>query len=142
MRGSVISTAWDLTGTGSAVAGYDPKNFVARNNAAATACLLKINLTKAHETAREVYALHPEEPIVASTYAHSLHLQRRTKAGLAVMEKLRGEELERTPVALYYGLLLAADGEAAKARKYLEISRTSSLLPEEKELFAAATRNL
>ena len=63
-----------------ALASYDPKDFEARNNLAATSLLLKLNLPKAHELAKEVYIQHPEEAIVISTYAYSLHLQGRSRA--------------------------------------------------------------
>lgn len=124
----------------STVASYAPTNFAAQNNVAATSLLLKLNLRKAHELAKEVFAQHPDQPIVASTYAFSLHLQGRTKEGLAVMQKLKPEALETPSVALYYGLLLSATGETNKAGKYLGIAQRSSLLPEEKALAAEAVK--
>ena len=124
----------------SATAGYDSKNYVAQNNLAATSFLLKLNLPRAHELAKEVFTQHPEEPIVASTYAYSLHLQGRTQEGLAVLTKQKTEALEIPSVALYYGLLLSASGETNKADKYLGIAAQSKLLPEEKALLTNATR--
>ena len=124
----------------STMASYAPTNFAAQNNVAATSLLLKLNLRKAHELAQEVFAQHPDQPILASTYAFSLHLQGRTKEGLAVMQKLKPEVLESSSVALYYGLLLSATGETNKAGKYLDIAQRSSLLPEEKALAAEAVK--
>ena len=124
----------------SAMASYTPQNFSAQNNLAATSLLLKLNLPKAHELAKEVFTRHPQEPIVISTYAFSLHLQGRTKEGLAVLEKLKPQALETPSVALYYGLLLAAAGDTNKAGKYLDIARKSELLPEEKALAAEALK--
>ena len=124
----------------STMARYAPTNFAAQNNVAATSLLLKLNLRKAHELAQEVFAQHPDQPILASTYAFSLHLQGRTKEGLAVMQKLKPEVLESSSVALYYGLLLSATGETNKAGKYLDIAQRSSLLPEEKALAAEAVK--
>jgi hypothetical protein len=43
-------------------------------------------------------------------------------------------------VALYYGLLLVANGETNKAGRYLAIAQKSSLLPEEKALAAEAVK--
>jgi len=120
------------------MASYDPKDFAAQNNLAATSMLLKLNLAKAHELAKELYAKHPEEAIVMSTYAYSLHLQGRTREGLAGFEKLKAESLESPPVALYYGILLAGIGETNKAIKYLKIAERAQLLPEEKALLTAA----
>jgi len=121
-------------------ANYDSTNFVVQNNLAATSLLLKLNLSQAHELARELYASHPEEAIIASTYAYSLHLQGRTKEGLAVLEKLKPETLELPPVALYYGLLASAAGDHAKAGKYLALAQKANLLPEEKALLGEAAK--
>jgi predicted Zn-dependent protease len=124
----------------STMASFTPQNFSAQNNLAATSLLLKLNLPTAHELAKEVFTRHPAEPIVISTYAFSLHLQGRTREGLALFEKLKAEALETPSVALYYGLLLAAAGETNKAGKYLDIARKSELLPEEKVLAAEALK--
>jgi len=123
-----------------ALASFDPKDFEARNNLAATSLLLKLNLPKAHELAKEVYIQHPEEAIVISTYAYSLHLQGRSKEGLAALEGLKPEALENPSVALYYGVLLVALGETNKASKYLGIAQRAFLLPEEKALLAEAVK--
>jgi len=119
------------------MASYDAKNFLAQNNLAATSLLLKLNLLKAHELAKEVYQQHPEEAIVTATYAYSLHLQGRTREGLAAMEKLRPDALETPAVALYYAVLLSASGETNKGNKYLDLAQHANLLPEEKALIAA-----
>jgi predicted Zn-dependent protease len=124
----------------STMTSYAPKNFAAQNNLAATSLLLKLNLTKAHELAKEVFDQHPDQAIVTSTYAFSLHLQGRTKEGLAVLQKLKPEALETPSVALYYGLLLSATGETNQASKYLVIAKKADLLPEEKALAAEAIR--
>jgi predicted Zn-dependent protease len=119
-----------------------PKNFAVQNNLAATSLLLKLNLPKAHELAKEVFAQHPDQPIVISTYAFSLHLQGHTKDGLAALRKLKPEALEAPPVALYYGVLLCAAGETNKAGKYLDIAQMSDLLPEEKTLASDALKRV
>ena len=126
----------------STMASYAPKNFAAQNNWAATSLLLKLNLPRAHELAKEVFSGHPAEAIVTSTYAFSLHLQGRTKEGLAALEKLNAEALETPSVAVYYGLLLSEAGETNKAGKYLGIAQKSDLLPEEKALAAEAIRRI
>jgi tetratricopeptide (TPR) repeat protein len=124
----------------STMASYAPKNFAAQNNLAATSLLLKLNLPRTHELAREIYSAHPEEAIVTSTYAFSLHLQGRTKDGLATLEKLKPEALETPSVAVYYGLLLSETGQNNKAAKYLGIAQKSELLPEEKALVVDALK--
>jgi Flp pilus assembly protein TadD len=99
-------------------------------------------LSKAHEPAKQVFTQHPAEPVVASTYAYSLHLQGRTREGLAVLEKLKTNALETPSVALYYGVLLSADGNTNRASKYLGIAQQSDFLPEEKALAAEAIKRL
>jgi len=126
----------------SAMASCDSTNYVAQNNLAATCLLLKLNLPKAHELAKEVFARHPEEADFAATYAYSLHLQGRTREGLAVLTKLKAEALAKPSVALYYGLLLSAAGETNQAGQYLGIARQSKLLPEEQTLLNEAARTL
>jgi hypothetical protein len=125
-----------------AVAARDGKDFMAKNNFAATALLLHTSLPRAHEWAEEIYRSHPTEPIVASTYAWSLQMQGKTKDALAALEKLKANELQSTTVALYYGLLLSADNQTESAAKYFARVDLAELLPEEKELLAAARRNL
>jgi hypothetical protein len=120
---------------------YDARDFRAQSNLAGTSLLLRINLPRAHELAKEVYGQHPEEAVAAANYAYSLHLQRRTKEGLAILEKLKPEVRDNPPVVLYYGVLLSAAGETNQAAKYLSAAQHSRLLPEEKALLAEAARN-
>jgi predicted Zn-dependent protease len=114
-----------------------PQNVALKNNLAATALLLKTNLTQACQWAAEVYAQNPGDPHTASTYAFALHLQGRNQEGLAVLQKLKPPQLEERSVAFYYGVLLSATGKASEAAPYLQIARTKGqLLPEEKQLLA------
>jgi hypothetical protein len=119
---------------------YDSTNFVAQNNFAATSLLLKSNLPRAHELARQLYQSHPDDAVIATTYAYSLHLQNRTKEGVKALEKLKPETLELPPIALYYGILLSAAGQPAMAEKYLDLAQKARLLPEEKALLAEAVK--
>ncbi len=125
-----------------ALTGLEPTNIAVKNNYAATAMLLKTNLARAHDVAKGLYRTHPGEAVVASTYAFSLHLQGRTREGLTAMDALPAVSLESPAVALYYGLLLAADGQRDRARQFLAHSQTASLLPEEKALLAEALKTL
>jgi hypothetical protein len=124
----------------STMASYAPKNFTAQNNLAATSLLLRLNMTRAHELAKELFSEHPDDAIVTSTYAFSLYLHGRTKEGLAAFAKLKPEALEAPSVAIYYGLLLSEAGEIGKAAKYLGVAQKSDLLPEEKALVTEALK--
>lgn len=71
--------------------------------------------------------------------AFALHLQGRDKQGLAVLEKLPPAQLAQPSVALYYGVLLAAAGNADQATPWLQIAQTKGrLLPEEQQLLSTA----
>jgi predicted Zn-dependent protease len=114
-----------------------PQNVGLKNNLAATALLLKTNLTQACQWAAEIYAEAPTNAHVVSTYAYALHLQGRNQEGLAALQKLKPSQLEQRSLALYYGVLLSATGKASEAAPYLQIARTEGqLLPEEKQLLA------
>jgi predicted Zn-dependent protease len=125
-----------------ALVAANSRDIAARNNLAATSLLLKLNLPRAHELSKEIYAEHPEEPVIASTYGYSLHLQGRTQEGLAVMEKLPSASLKAPAVALYYGVLLRASGRSDEAEPYLALARGTRLLPEEQALLVPAQQGM
>jgi len=118
------------------VASHNSKDFQAQNNVAATALLLKLDLPKAHQLARENYLNHRDQPIIAATYGFSLYLLGRTNEALEAFEKLAPPELESPAVALYYGFILASSGQLTKADKFLHIAKvnTAAYLPEEQAL--------
>ena len=121
---------------------YDDQDLVAKNNLVTTSLLLKTQLSQAHELARQIHAAMPDQPLFATTYAYSQHLQGQTKDGLQTLEKLTSKTLETPAVAAYYGVILAAAGETNKAKKYLELARGARLLPEETALVSEALKGL
>jgi predicted Zn-dependent protease len=116
------------------LASMDPQDIEAGNNFAGTCLLLKVNLGQAHRTARENLARKPEDPVLIATYAYSLHLQGRTGEGVAALETLTAESLRESNTALYYGVLLGATHQLAKAKSILAVVELDKLLPEEREL--------
>ncbi len=115
-----------------------PDNLGWKNNLAFTSLLLKTNVASACQYAAEDFVVNTN-PVTASTYAFALHLQGRTKEGLAVLKKLDTSQLELPDVALYNGILLLANGDTNDARTFLKIARTKTQwLPEEKQLLTAA----
>jgi hypothetical protein len=119
----------------------NPSDLVLKNNFAATSLLLKLNLPQAHQYAKEIFAASPHEPVPVSTYAFSLHVQGKTTAGLAALQKLDPAALEKQPVALYQGLLLWTSGQTNEAAHFLDIAaEATDLLPEEKALLADCKR--
>lgn len=121
----------------SSVVGYNVADPAAKNNFAATALLLNVQTNRAHELAREVYRVNPQNGIFASTYAYSLYLQGKAEEALKVLEKLKPESLTAPSVAVYYGAVLAATDQRQKAMKYLDLAEQGKLLPEEQALVAA-----
>jgi hypothetical protein len=120
----------------------NPDDPVAKNNLAATSLLLKLNVSKAYEVAKELHTSRPDDPIIASTYAFALHLLGRTQEGVAVLAQLKPAALEEPAVALYYGVLLSASGQAGQAKKYLNLCHAAPLLPEEQQLLDDALTSL
>jgi tetratricopeptide (TPR) repeat protein len=124
------------------LAELNPKDIEVNNNFAATSLLLKVNVNKALELAKELYMERPDHAVIASTYAFALHLRGNTREGLAVFQKLKPEALDDPSVAAYYGILLSASGQPALAKKYLDLAQPAKLLPEEKQLLETARKGL
>ena len=118
----------------------DPTDKLARNNFTMLSLLSGKDLATAHQNASELYAGEPRNLVFASTYAFSLHLQGRTKEGIEVLRALKPDELANPAVAVYYGVLLAAAGEAQAAKDYLDKSAKAFLLPEELALVTSARK--
>jgi tetratricopeptide (TPR) repeat protein len=121
---------------------HDPNDKIARNNLAMLSLLSGKGVAAAHKDAAELFAAEPKNPTFASTYAFSLHLQGKTKDGIEVLRSLKPEELENPAVSVYYGILLAADGEARVAKDYLSRSKRAFLLPEELALVTSASSRM
>jgi Flp pilus assembly protein TadD len=109
-----------------------------KNNVAMTAFLLDAKELKPHDLAREVYEKAPTNSAYASTYAYSLHLQEKDADALKVLQTLQPKQLEDPSIAGYYGLILKATGDKAKARVYLNWAFKAPMLPEERKLFEQA----
>ena len=115
-------------------ASANPTDLSAKNNLALTALLLSAWELRPHDLAREVYGKAPADPAFASTYAFSLHLQKKNDDALKVFEKLTTQQLEDPAIACYYGVVLQATGNGEKAKKYLDLAVKGRLLPEERKL--------
>jgi Flp pilus assembly protein TadD len=115
-----------------------PTDLTARNNLAMTALLLDAKELKPHDLAREVYQQAPTNSAFATTYAFSLYLQGKNAEALKVVQQLKPQDLDVPTRAGYYGLILKATGDDAKARIYLNWTSKATLLPEERTLFDRA----
>jgi Flp pilus assembly protein TadD len=119
---------------------HDPKDKLARNNFTMVCLLSGKDLSAAHKDAMELYSGEPGNPVFASTYAFSLHLQGKTQKGLEVLRGLKPAELNSPAVSVYYGILLSAAGQAQAAKDYLDRSDKALLLPEEVAMVTSARR--
>jgi Flp pilus assembly protein TadD len=108
-----------------------------------TALLLDAQELKPYDLAREVYQQSPTNASYVSTYAFSLYLKGKNAEALKVMKTLKPQQLQDPAIAGYYGLILKATGDRARARTYLDwASSKAHLLPEEKKLFDQAKAGL
>ena len=119
-----------------------PDDLNVQNNFAQLSLLLNLNPERGQKAAREVYEKNPTKPAYASTYAFALHVQGDTKKALKVFETFTPEQLHQPEIAAYYGVILAAGGDPARAREFLDLGAKATLLPEEKALIEKARRSL
>lgn len=105
-----------------------------QNNFAQVSLLLDLDRPRAMQLAADVDKADPANPAYVSTYAFSLYRAGKMKEALGVMSKLSDEQLRQPSVALYYGVVLAANGDRVRAREFLDLSSGAYLLPEEKTL--------
>jgi tetratricopeptide (TPR) repeat protein len=115
-----------------------PSNLPAKNDLAMLALLLEADEMTPYDLAREVYQKAPTNAAYASTYAYSLHVQKKDAEALKVMQQLKPQQLNDPSIAGYYGLILQATGNREKARAYLQWSSKAQTLPEEKKIFDRA----
>ncbi len=97
-------------------------NLAVKNNLAMTALLLDAQELNSHQLAREVYQQDPTNAAYISTYAFSLHLQKKDAEALKVMEGLTPWELQDPTIAGYYSLILEATGNKEKVRRYMDLA--------------------
>jgi tetratricopeptide (TPR) repeat protein len=116
----------------------NPDDLGIKNDLAAIAMLLKAQEIKPFDLAQEVYDKSPNNSYYASTFAFSLYLQGKHADALKVMQKLSPKDLQAPSIALYYGLILKANGDKAEAKAFLDRASKAQFLPEEQALFDQA----
>lgn len=116
----------------------NPSDLSAMNNLATVALLLNAKEYKPNDLALQVYQKAPTNASFAATYAFSLYLQGKSADALKIMQQVNPKDLNAPAIAGYYGLILKATGNGAKAKAYLDWTAKTRLLPEEQKLFAQA----
>jgi hypothetical protein len=114
----------------------EPSNPARKNNDAFLSLLLHGASEHSERLAREASTTNPNVPEWAATYAYALHLAGKDAEAKKVMEHLSPEALQRPGIALYYAIVLAANGDADKARESLSKLNPTGMLPEERKLAA------
>jgi tetratricopeptide (TPR) repeat protein len=104
------------------------------NNIAQLSLLLNVNTERGYELAEKVYEQNPRNADYASTYAFSLYRRGEVRKAVQAFTDLPESELHRPQIAAYYGLMLAAAGNFARAREFLDLGAKANLLPEERAL--------
>jgi predicted Zn-dependent protease len=112
----------------------DPGDLKVQNNLAQISLLLHVDLERALKRATDLYRKEPSNPAYVSTYAFALYEKGDVNGALSAMNKLPADQLRDPSLAAYYAIFLAATGDKAKAREYLEQGKQANLLPEEKAL--------
>jgi cytochrome c-type biogenesis protein CcmH/NrfG len=119
-----------------------PNDRNVQNNFAQLSLLLNLNVDRGQKLAREVYESDPKNAAYASTYAFALQTAGDAKKGVRILESLTPEQLHDPAIAAYYGILLAAAGDQARAGEFLDLGEKATLLPQEKALIEKARRSL
>jgi tetratricopeptide (TPR) repeat protein len=104
------------------------------NNIAQLSLLLNLNVERGYELARKVYDQNPKNADFASTYAFALYRRGDMRKAVQAFADLPETELHRPQIAAYYGMMLAAAGNFARAREFLDLGAKANLLPEERAL--------
>ena len=113
-----------------------------QNNFAQLSLLLNLNGDRGQKIARELYEKEPANVAYVSTYAFALYTQGDFKKALKVLGGLTDAQLHQPEIAAYYGIVLAAAGDQARAGEFLDLGEKAKLLPEEKALVEKARRSL
>jgi hypothetical protein len=120
----------------------DPSNPTNKNNVAFLSLMLYGASERAERLAGEISAMNPKIPEWAATYAYALHLAGKEAEAKKVMEKLPPEALGRPGIALYYAIVLAANGDNDRAKESFAKLNPRGMLPEERKLAAALAQQL
>lgn len=116
----------------------DPNSERVQNNVAFYSLLAGSGLLTAHRSAAELRAIHPDDPVIASTYALSALLQKQPQEALATMERLPAAARTTGDIAIYYALALAGVGRRDEALAVAAGIARDGLFAEERALLSEA----
>lgn len=119
-----------------------PDDPYVKNNLAMVLLLLKRDLPKAFELARQAHQQVPDSVPNLTTYAFSLFSQGRTQESFQLMKSIDSEQLKSPSIAAYYVIISEASGDRKGAEHYLAYALQARLLPEENALLDRARSRL
>jgi hypothetical protein len=115
-----------------------PNDLAILNNIAQLSLLLNLNTERAYELARRVHEENADNADYTSTYAFSLYRRGENKKAVQAFATIPDATLRRPQIAAYYGIILTAAGDFARARDFLLLGARANLLPEERLLLEKA----
>lgn len=119
----------------------DPENPIAKNNVASLSLLLNKNQPLADQWAEENHRAYPASAPFATTLAYSLIRKGKAAEALDLLRKFPETAYSSGGMALYFALVLQANGEKEKALDYFRrAGKSGKLLPEEEVLLPASDR--
>jgi predicted Zn-dependent protease len=118
----------------------DPEDAMVRNNVAALSLLLKEDVDTGFKLARQAWTERPQDPAILATYGYALLLKGKAAEALDVFERIPPQYAAHPSIAVYYGAVLAANGQTKKAQPYLKVASTGHILPEEEKLLGETLR--
>jgi len=123
------------------LAEIEPANSDVQNNLAQVSLLLNAQPEEARRKAAENYQKKPSNAAYATTYAYGLLTSGKVQEAEKILNALTPAQLRDPAVSAYYGICLAAANDP-RAKEFLEIGQTATLLPEERELVEKALDRL
>jgi tetratricopeptide (TPR) repeat protein len=118
----------------------EPDDAMVRNNVAALSLLLKEDVDTGYKLARQAWTERPQDPAILATYGYALLLKGKAAEALDVFERIPPQYAAHPSIAVYYGAVLAANGQTKKAQPFLKVASTGHILPEEEKLLAETLR--
>jgi predicted Zn-dependent protease len=118
-----------------------PSDAFVQNNFIQLSLLLNEKIEEVSTMAKTLYE-KDDSTLFASTYSFALWKKGAYSEALAILEKLKPEELRNPAISVYYGLCLSSLGSTEKAKQHFQFAEKGILLPEEKALLQEAQRKL
>ena len=114
-------------------------NWNLKNNIAYSLMVMNLDLGRARALALAAHEAEPGNTEFSATFAMALYLTGKNDQALKLLQQFNEKDLQVPATALCYGMVLAANGKDAEAKKYLDLAEAGPLLPQEKSL-AVRTR--